>query len=64
MKTTFPRLERAGLVEVPKLVNGRPSYVWKQGWCVKYSEARESTPETYANAIALLADAKRAKVTN
>lgn len=55
----YPRLERGPLIEIPKLVNGRPSYKWVQGWIVKYSEMRESTPEKYNDAKQLLVNIER-----
>lgn len=41
---TYPRIERACNIEVPRPRDGRPAYAWVQGWAVRYSESRVSTP--------------------
>ena len=57
----YPRLEKNGEVEVPRLRKGRPGYVWVQGWSVHYSPTRVSTPEPYAAARGALEEALQTK---
>lgn len=52
----YPMIERACMLEIPRPKNGRPSYVWVQGWKVRYSADRESMPLRLADARALLAE--------
>lgn len=54
-KEVFPRLERGHMIEVARMVKGRPSYVWVQGWVIRYSETRTSMEMRYQEARTVLA---------
>lgn len=57
-KNTYPRLERGPMIEVPSPRNGRPGYRWVDGWIVRFSESRTSTPVTLKEAREWLQAAK------
>ena len=52
MKTeTFPRIERAEMIEVGAPRKGRPGYRWVQGWHVRYSDNRATMAMRRAEAL-------------
>lgn len=53
METKYPRVERGPAIEVPRLTRGRPSYRWVQGWQIRHSETRVTTPMRRAEALAV-----------
>lgn len=62
MKTDYPRIERAPhQIEIPHVLNGRPGYKWVEGWIVRYSLHRVSTPMRYQEALDLLIEEKEGR---
>jgi len=50
----YPRMEKYCDIEIPYCRNGRPGYKWVQGWIIRYSESRISTPVRYHEALDML----------